>query len=157
MHSTASHLPADPSERRVWMKKNVQLLADENRKWPKELVPVPSEHWAKDDIRDTRIAVWRSKAFLVQIFNQDGHTRISVNRTCLNANGHFTDGIDWDTMQAIKSAVGYHGYWAVEIFPPDDQMVNVANIRHMFILEDAPPFAWRVKRNGTESEAPRGE
>lgn len=33
--------------------------------------------------------------------------------------------------------------WAVEVFPADADVVNVANMRHLWILPDAPAFAWR--------------
>ncbi len=39
----------------------------------------------------------------------------------------------WDTF-----ADAYPGQWAVEAFPPADQLVDEANIYHLFVLEDAP-------------------
>ena len=31
---------------------------------------------------------------------------------------------------------------AVEVFPADDQVVNVANMRHLWVLPEPLPFAW---------------
>jgi hypothetical protein len=32
----------------------------------------------------------------------------------------------------------YPGQWAVEAFPPEEELVDEANIYHLFILEDFP-------------------
>ena len=153
---TACHnLPEDPQERRRFLKAHRQAIAEENRRWTKELVEVPKEHWADNSRLESRIGVWRSKEFIVQIFQDGDYTRISVNRTCLLADGHFKDDITWDTMQAIKASIGYAGFWAAELFPPDDQLVNVANIRHMWILNEIPPYGWQVKHAQSEEERSR--
>lgn len=148
------HLPENLQDRRHFLKTHRQEIADENRRWPKELIEVPKEHWA-DDRLTNRIGVWRSKQFMVQVFQEGYYTRISVNRTCLLSDGHFKDEITWDTMQAIKASIGYAGFWAAELFPPDDQLVNVANIRHMWILNEIPPYGWQVKHAQSEEERRR--
>jgi hypothetical protein len=33
--------------------------------------------------------------------------------------------------------------WAVEIYPADGDVVAVANMRHLWLLPEAPAFAWR--------------
>jgi hypothetical protein len=30
----------------------------------------------------------------------------------------------------------------VEVYPPDEAVVNVANIRHLWLLAEAPAYAW---------------
>ena len=91
---TACHnLPEDPQERRRFLKAHRQAIAEENRRWTKELVEVPKEHWADNSRLESRIGVWHSKEFIVQIFQDGDYTRISVNRTCLLADGHFKDDI----------------------------------------------------------------
>ena len=52
------------------------------------------------------------------------------------------DGISWDQIQEIKSLVGYGDKWAVECFPPDQEVVNVANMRHIWILNNPPEYGW---------------
>jgi hypothetical protein len=32
---------------------------------------------------------------------------------------------------------------AVEVYPPAGDVVNVANMRHLWVLRDRLPFAWR--------------
>jgi hypothetical protein len=29
------------------------------------------------------------------------------------------------------------------VYPPVDEIVNVANMRHLWLLDEAPPYAWR--------------
>lgn len=45
-----------------------------------------------------------------------------------------SDGITWDDLQWIKRAAGYGDREAVEVYPLDDDVVNVANMRHLWIL-----------------------
>ena len=64
----------------------------------------------------------------------------------IGGSGRWKDGISWDALQEIKSAVGYGDRDAVEIFPAQKDLVNVANMRHLWIVPESIPFAWR--RNG---------
>jgi len=48
-----------------------------------------------------------------------------------------------EALQEIKSAVGYGDRDAVEIFPAQKDLVNVANMRHLWIVPESIPFAWR--------------
>jgi hypothetical protein len=56
------------------------------------------------------------------------------------------DGIGWDDLQRLKGEAGYGEYCAVEIYPPDADVVNVANMRHLFILKSPPAMMWRDAR-----------
>jgi len=90
------------------------------------------------------IAAYRSKDFLAQIFLEQHAIRISVNRTELNFHGTgWEDGITWDELQFIKRGCGFGKSTAVEIYPPDTEIINVANIRHIFIVKHAPDFMWK--------------
>lgn len=44
------------------------------------------------------------------------------------------DGITWDDLQWLKAAVGFGDREAVEVFPRDCDVVNVANMRHLWVL-----------------------
>jgi hypothetical protein len=59
--------------------------------------------------------------------------------------GTWVENISWDELQRVKNEVGYSMFWAVEVFPPEKEVVNVANMRHLFINFDGsiPEFAWR--------------
>lgn len=42
----------------------------------------------------------------------------------------------------VKRLVGYADKCAIEIYPPDQDIVNVANMRHLWVV-DMPDFAWK--------------
>lgn len=88
--------------------------------------------------------IWRSRDYFAQLyFDRNGYTRLSVNRV-QRRNGDWKDGITWDELQRVKQeTVG--DAWAVEIYPPHDQLVNEFNIRHLWILPHRPPYAWHTK------------
>ena len=86
--------------------------------------------------------VYKNDEFLVQIFKLDGEpTRLTVNRV-KHKNGKWLDGITWDQLMHVKRLVGYANMCAIEIYPPDQDIVNVANMRHLWIV-DMPDFAWK--------------
>lgn len=130
------------------------ILAAENSKFPPYLVPLPRESWPMCGTPKGLTAIWRSRFFLVQVVREDtGYTRLSINRAAYDAkSGRWADGITWDQVQQIKREAGYGECWAVEVFPADAELVNVANVRHVFLLPEAPAFAWRrtarVQDNG---------
>ncbi|MEC4804743.1 MAG: hypothetical protein SAJ12_03795 [Jaaginema sp. PMC 1079.18] len=93
--------------------------------------------------RDTRLKVWGNRDFLVQLFDYGCGLRLSVCRTKVkgfgkNNNPIWKDNISWDELQAIKAEVGYADTWACELYPPEEKIVNVANIRHLWIMKKPP-------------------
>lgn len=91
------------------------------------------------------IAVFRNRRFLVQEFSEkDGNIRLSVNRTEIQDDGNWLDGITWDELQHIKDCCGYSERMAVEIYPPAKDLVNVSNIRHLWVLSQSLPFQWKA-------------
>lgn len=107
-----------------------------------KLEQIPRDNWPEDP-DPKRLEVWISSDFLVQIFDDQKGVgcRISVNRTTIDNQGRWRDGITWDELQRIKANVGFGDKWAVEVFPPDSSVVNVANMRHLWIVPK-PLFAW---------------
>ena len=95
------------------------------------------------------LAVWRSRRYLVQIvkeMHKEAH-RLSVNCTELNEKGDsWKDGITWDELMEIKRQCGFESSWAIEIYPPDHHIVNVANMRHLWLLDAAPACSWTKKQ-----------
>lgn len=59
------------------------------------------------------------------------------------------DGVSWDALQWVKGAVGYADCEAVELYPPDDRIVNVANMRHLWVLAPGQlmPFGLDERRD----------
>ena len=87
--------------------------------------------------------IHKSKSFLVQHFQEkNGFIRISINRT-EHDNGIWNDKISWDDLQAIKNAVGYFDFDALEIYPAQKDVVNVANLRHLWVSPTELNITWR--------------
>jgi len=90
-------------------------------------------------------ALFRNRHFLAALYvdDRDGEPflRLTVNRTELLPDGNWRGDITWDELMAVKRGIGLGDQWMSEIYPADEEIVNVANMRHLFIVEQ-PPFAW---------------
>lgn len=131
------------TERRAKFSIAKSHLRKVNRALSDDFVEIPQERWpAESDPK--RFAVFRSRRFLVQAFNErDGVVRLSVCRTTVDANGNWLAHITWEELQGIKNGVGYALHDAVEIYPHEKDVVDVSNMRHLWILPAPLKFAWR--------------
>jgi hypothetical protein len=115
-------------------------MAKDNAKWPLALKPVPLEQWPSSN--PAVFEVWRSKSFLVQICHEkNGYFRMSVNRT-MHTGDDWVAGITWDELMRLKRECGRGDLDALELFPADSDVVNVANIRHLFFPPEPVAFKW---------------
>jgi hypothetical protein len=117
-----------------------------NNLFPDHLVPIGPEHWPTTSPTDSvPIGAFRSKAFVVIVWQElSGFQRLSINRTEWDEHeGRFRGDISWDDLQRLKSEAGFGDVSAVELYPPDGQVLNTANLRHLFLLTSAPAFMWR--------------
>lgn len=124
-------------------------LARDNAKLPAVLQPVPSDAWPDlAGMKKKPFFVWRSRNFLVQCFAEEPSVvRLSVARSELDlTTGRWKEGITWDELQEIKRQAGYGDCMAVEIFPADRDVINVANMRHLWVLPEPLAFGWRNRR-----------
>lgn len=117
-----------------------RLLAKHNAKRPASLSEVPRDQWPASPPAGLQ-RVWHSRDYLVQQYGEECGVRLSVCRTSMEGS-RWVDGLTWDELQAIKQAVGYGQLWAAECYPPDEAVVNVANMRHLWILPGPPAFGW---------------
>jgi hypothetical protein len=84
------------------------------------------------------VEAWADHEFRVLLCEDGGGARrLEVQRT---ADPYAP--ISWETLQRLKAEVGYADWWAVEMYPPTDHVINVAPLRHLFLLDSRPPFAW---------------
>lgn len=120
-----------------------RLLAKQNARTPTHLVPVPRHEWPEPP--PGLIEVWRSRSFLVQVFDEGaGLQRLSVCRTSRNGD-EWADQITWDELMRCKRECGRGDRDALEVYPPDRDVVNVANMRHLWLPVEPIPFAWRAR------------
>ena len=141
-------------------------LAQQNRRYPAHLVNVPQEEWPTMPLSRwgnqaaRRLAVLRSRDFLVQVTEEQGHVRLSVNRTKIKSNGAWEDGITWDELQRIKREAGFGALAAVEVYPADQDLVDVANMRHVWLcdatLEQIVPMWKRQEGDGLKARRREG-
>lgn len=106
---------------------------------------VPQNKWPIGAASKKQFDLHLSKDFLVSHYQEEnGIIRLSINRT-QRIGDQWKDGITWDELQAIKNAVGYSGKDAVEVYPAEPDVVNVANIRHLWVMPQKIAFTWRAK------------
>lgn len=112
------------------------------KQYGNDLQIVPESEWPPSDYRV--IGVWVSRKYLVQAHDEgNGVVRLSVNRSTIDTRMNYRDGLSWDELQKIKHDVGYGDRYAVEIYPRDEDVINVANIRHLWVLESPLNIGWR--------------
>ena len=122
-------------------------LERNNAKLPERLQEIPRDQWPAN-APPSIIRVFRSRDYLVQEYREPNPlviSRLSICRTTISGN-RWKDGITWDELQRIKNEVGYGDADAVEIYPADDDVVNVANMRHLWVMDARIPFAWRNRK-----------
>lgn len=135
----------DPRERLNPTRAELRAMDAQNKRFPVDrLVEIPPEDWPLR-APPKLIRALRSRDFLVQVYAEpDGVLRLSVHRCAIDkATGRWGDGISWDDLQHLKTLAGYGERVALELYPPDHDMVNVANLRHLWIVPEAPEFMWR--------------
>ncbi len=79
--------------------------------------------------------VWRSKKFTVMVWNVPADTKISIQRNEWNpSTRRYADGITWDEIMEIKRDIGLGESTGVEFFPADTDVINIANVRHIWFF-----------------------
>lgn len=118
-------------------------LERDSANWPAVLTRIPREECPPTPLPADE--VWRSRYFLAQVFIEPhGVVRVSVNRVLMGPGGRWVDGITWDELQGVKRQIGRGDRFAVEVYPADRDLVDVANVRHLWLLPEPLPFAWRA-------------
>lgn len=128
-------------ERRALLKQQHAYVAD----FSAELKPVPPEEFPKMDKLPAK--AWLSSEFLVQLWietNPDypDMIRLSICRARYTGEWRNEDKIAWDELQRIKREVGYGDWYGIEVYPPDNKTVNVANFRHLWLLPRPLSIGW---------------
>ena len=105
-------------------------------------MPVPKEQWPEAGRMENMIEVWLSNRYMAQVFNEgEGVLRVSVCRTSIDAAGIWEQNLSWDELMDIKRQICHSDSYAVEVLPPDPDIVNIANLRHFWILPQ-PVVGW---------------
>ena len=82
---------------------------------------------------------WVSRGFLVQVYEVRGFPDMELLAICRSDQS--PKSISWDVLQKLKRECGRGAAWAMEVYPPDHEMVNDADMRHLWV-GPRPPWAW---------------
>lgn len=83
------------------------------------------------------IGAWESDIYYVGAFMDQGYIRLDI------AKKDGSDGITWDELNEIKNACGFSEFDACEFYPRQRDVVNTANIRHLYISSSLFPVLKR--------------
>lgn len=126
----------------------IKMMQVQDRAYPVDsLVEIPRDEWPA--VPPPRLVrALRSRYFMVQVYDEPGGViRLSIHRCQLDGKSNrWKDGISWDELQTLKALAGYADRVGVELYPSEADVVNVANIRHIFLLTEAPAFMWKRSR-----------
>lgn len=133
------------SRKRILNRQDRRAMKAAVEKQPAVLTRVPECDWplSVGSLRIRPYEVWVSRKFCVQFFAEDDDIiRLSVNRTEMRSDSRWADGLTWDDLQSIKRQVGLGHRFAVEIYPEDRNIINVANMRHLWVLPQRLSLGW---------------
>lgn len=140
---------------RAMRRAQASMSRDLVKQRPAKLTAIPRTEWPTlEGMTHKPVAVWVSQKYLVQIFDEqpfNGITvmRATVCRVTITNHGQWNAGIEWEELQQIKSDVGFGEWYAMELFPQDSEVVNVANMRHLWMLEKPLSIGWFKKQEST--------
>ena len=118
-------------------------IAENNRRYTEVFVEIPRNEIQKIEYCPKK--AWRNKRYLACLYEDytNGYLRLCVQRTTIKDDGSYEDGISWDKIQEIKNLLGFGDWWGLEVYPSDKDLVNVSNIRHIWLFKEPPAFAWK--------------
>jgi hypothetical protein len=117
-------------------------------KEPSPLVEVPESEWPPPRPGKGRPqAVWRSERYLALLYGAPPFggievRRLTVNRVTLGHDGRWEQNIPWDDLQRCKRETGHGDWYGLELYPRDRDLVNVANMRHLWLLSEPLAIGW---------------
>lgn len=116
-------------------------LRQQNLRYTEALDEIPREEWPTV-IPDNLSRAYRSNQFFVQIYElPNGVVRLTACRTEVDGDD-WKAGISWDNLQDLKRRLGFADKYAIEVYPREVDLVNVANLRHLWILPEPLEVGW---------------
>ena len=116
------------------IRRTKQIIRAENAKYGRDFVKIPHDEVT---VNPNFIEAWRNNILLVQVW-EGPPLNLKFTRTELDERGCILAGITWDQMFLAKNEIA-HGAYAdldfVEFFPAAENLINVANVRHLYQLE----------------------
>lgn len=108
---------------------------------PVTLTEIPRSRWPTHYLNDPKAPVkaYESRKYLAQLYDAGAHEsrtamRLSICRVTLGDDGRWEEGLGWEELMQVKRECGYGDWYAVEVYPQDSEVVNVANMRHLWLI-----------------------
>jgi hypothetical protein len=131
----------------------VAAMREQRKAWPEQLAEVPREQWPprRSPASEYPLAVWRSRHYLAVVYPAPIYMagprgiqtrRLSVNRVTLRGDGRWDENIPWDDLQRCKRETGHGDWYGLEVYPRDRDIVNDANMRHLWLLAEPLEIGW---------------
>ena len=79
--------------------------------------------------QEPSIGVWEDDTYIVYGFLDQNTIRLDIERRDKR------DGIGWDELQRIKNECGFEHFDAIELYPRQKDVINNANVRHLYVLQ----------------------
>jgi hypothetical protein len=117
----------------------------DSKSWPEELKLVDSGDLPEGEHAGL-IELWRSSDYLVQV-HEHNEAVLRVSIATADRQKH-PDRLTWPTLQRLKREIGRGDWEAVEIYPADNDQVNVDDMRHLWVFKDGMklPFGFGPMR-----------
>lgn len=126
---------------------------------PELLTEIPKDQWPPSYRLgpNAPVKAWASRKYLAQLYDVgacEGRTgmRLSVCRVTLLESGHWEENLTWEELMQVKREIGCGDMYAVEVYPRDDDIVNVANLRHLWILATPLSIGWFSAGDGAKHD-----
>lgn len=128
------------NKRRIALKEQHRYVSS----FPEQFVAIPREEFPA--LERLPVSAWKNRDYLVLLYVENnpqfpGLMRLSICRTEINGRS-WKDGLTWDELQAVKHEVGFGSSYAIEVYPADRDVVNVANFRHLWLLAKPLEIGW---------------
>lgn len=112
---------------------------------PDTLTPIPPEEFPP--VEPMPIRAWRSRHYLAQVYAAGSIAypsliRLSICRTRIQVGGRWEARLTWDELMQIKRDVGLGDWYGVEVYPRDKDIVNDANMRHLWLMPTPLMIGW---------------
>jgi len=138
----------------VKLKAQKSFLRKQNSRYTEGFEEVPRSEWPVA-IPQNLSRAYRSSQFFVQVYDlPDGVIRLTVCRTAIDGDDWAAE-ISWDSLQDIKRRIGYGDSYGIEIYPREVDLVNVAAMRHLWLLAEPLHIGW-FRSSGAEVERTGG-
>ena len=129
---------------------SVRHIQKHHLPYPQKLTPIVREEFPQAGkfgiLAQILIDCWVNRYFMVQHLAHSNSeypdmVHLAINRIKRNQHG-WLENISWDDLNSIKQELGYGDWWGIEIYPEDAKLVNVANLRHLWILPKRLNIGW---------------